>query len=83
MDNIKLPFIKDPVTEKPSVSLTVFLVSTLTVVGAILAHLLGKTHDTSSAIEFFGVSAGLYFGRKWTSKNNSLDVGSGSSQEKQ
>jgi len=79
---IKLPFVLDPATKKPSVSLTNLMISTVFLLVAAGLDLSGKVKDTSIALEYFGVSSALYFsrrisinGREFTSesdKNNNV-----------
>lgn len=79
---IKLPFVLDPLTKKPSVSLTNLVISTVFLLVAAGLDLSGKVEDTSIALEYFGVSSALYFsrrisinGREFTSesdKNNNV-----------
>jgi len=61
---LKLPFIQDPITKKPSVSLTNLAISTLFLLVAASLDLAGKVKDTSIALEYFGVSSALYFSRR-------------------
>jgi hypothetical protein len=63
---IKLPFINDPKTKQPSVSLTMLFIS----FNVVLIGLIGKWSkiaegvDLPQAINWFLICAGLYFGRK-------------------
>lgn len=61
---LKLAWVEDPETKKPSVSLTNFCLSVLflLVVGSL--QVAGKIHDTGLSVEYFGLSCALYFGRK-------------------
>jgi hypothetical protein len=61
---VKLPFVQDPVTKQPSVSLTNLVLSTLFLLVAASLDLAGKVKGTSIALEYFGVSSALYFSRR-------------------
>jgi hypothetical protein len=61
---LKLPFIQDPITKKPSVSLTNLAISILFLLVAASLDLAGKVKNTSVALEYFGVSSALYFSRR-------------------
>lgn len=61
---LKLPFIQDPITKLPSVSLTNLIISILFLLVAAGLDLAGKVKGTSIALEYFGVSAALYFSRR-------------------
>lgn len=61
---LKLPFIQDPITKKPSVSLTNLVISILFLLVAGALDLAGKVKGTSVALEYFGVSSALYFSRR-------------------
>jgi len=61
---VNLPFVVDPLTDKPSVSLTNLVISVLFLLVASGLDLAGKVKDTSSAVEYFGISSALYFGRR-------------------
>jgi hypothetical protein len=71
---VPIPMIQDPVTKLPSVTLTFSVLS----FNVALLGLLGKVADmfkgidVQQAIYLFGVSAGLYLGRKMT--NGTLSV---------
>ena len=60
---INLAWIKDPKTGVASVSLTNFCIATLFLLVAGGLNLAGITKDTSLAVEYFGISSALYFGR--------------------
>jgi hypothetical protein len=64
MKLIKLAYIQDPITKQPSVSLTNLTISTLLLLVAAGLDLAGKVKSTSIALEYFGVSAALYFSRR-------------------
>lgn len=64
MKLIKLAFIQDPISKLPSVSLTNLVLSILLLLIATGLDLAGKVKGTSIALEYFGVSAALYFSRR-------------------
>lgn len=55
---------KDPKTGEPSVSLTVLWVSIVYLITMGVLQAMGKVDATGSAMEFFGISSALYFGRR-------------------
>lgn len=61
---LKLPFVQDPISKLPSVSLTNLVISTIFLLVAAGLDLAGKVKGTSIALEYFGVSAALYFSRR-------------------
>lgn len=61
---INLPFILDPITKKPSVSLTNLAISIFFLLVSASLDLAGKVKDTSIATEYFGISSALYFSRR-------------------
>lgn len=61
---LKFPWVIDPNTKLPSVSLTNLFIATLFLIVAASLHLAGKVETTSIAIEYFGISSALYFGRR-------------------
>lgn len=65
-------WVLDPITDKPSVSLTNLVVSILALVIAIGLHIAGKSETTSVALEYFLGSASLYFGRRFTSSKGDV-----------
>ena len=72
-EGIILIFIKDPKTSEPSVSLTLTIISFLTVIVGIIGKWNGSLQiDIAQALNLFYASAALYFGRKWTSGDNSI-----------
>ena len=76
---IPLPVVRDPVTQKPSVSLTTLVVSfAVCIVGLVgkVAGFLGGV-DMTQAITLFGVCAGLYLGRKMSRDTNKVDIDPG------
>jgi hypothetical protein len=66
---IVVPVLRDPVTQKPSASFTLLVVSS----GLVIFGLINKAAklvdgvDMDNALQFFGICAGLYFGRKLSS----------------
>ena len=72
--NLDKVFIIDPKTELPSVSLTMLVLSFL---GAGLASILqmAKIVDNASiALQLFGISCGLYFGRNLNVSKESIKI---------
>lgn len=61
---LKIPFVQDPITKVPSVSLTNLVISILFLLVAASLDLAGKVKGTSIALEYFGVSSALYFSRR-------------------
>jgi hypothetical protein len=68
---IPVPVLRDPVSQKPSASFTLLVISS----GLVIFGLLNKVAnlvdgvDIENALQFFYACAGLYFGRKLTSDN--------------
>lgn len=66
---LKVPVLRDPVSQQPSASFTLLVVSS----GLVIFGLLNKVAklvdgvDIDNALQFFYACAGLYFGRKLTS----------------
>lgn len=66
---IPVPVLRDPVTQQPSASFTLLVISS----GLVIFGLLNKIAklvdgvDIDNALQFFYACAGLYFGRKLTS----------------
>lgn len=65
-------FVKDPKTKEPSVSLTLLLVSFGGVLLAACMQMAGIISDTSVLTELFYANTALYFGRRFTFKNNNF-----------
>lgn len=61
---VKIPFVQDPITKVPSVSLTNLVLSIIFLLVAAALDLAGKVKGTSVALEYFGVSSALYFSRR-------------------
>lgn len=57
-------WISDPKDNKPSVSLTLLIISFLLVIGAVILEVLGKIDTTSISAEIFFGCAATYFGRR-------------------
>ncbi len=71
---IPLPFIRDPKTSGPSVTLTLMLIA----FSVVLLGLIGKMAkildvDLQQALYLFMVCSGLYLGRKIQSGNSSIE----------
>lgn len=63
----------DPSTGKPSVSLTILWISVVFLVTTGVLQILKKVDNSGLSLEFFALSASLYFGRRVNiSKNNVL-----------
>jgi hypothetical protein len=68
---IPVPVLRDPVSQKPSASFTLLVISS----GLVIFGLLNKVAnlvdgvDIENALQFFYGCSGLYFGRKLTSDN--------------
>jgi len=66
---IPVPILRDAITQKPSASFTLLVISS----GLVIFGLLNKMAklvdgvDIENALQFFYACAGLYFGRKLTS----------------
>lgn len=71
---IRFAWIVDPTTKKPSVSLTNFVVSVVFLLTAASLNLADVVKDTSIAVEYLGISAALYFGRKFNFKGQSYEA---------
>lgn len=70
-------FLTDPKSKAPSVSLTLLVVSFVALLVASTFHISGVTQNTSSLTELFGITASLYFGRRFQDKSgNALDASS-------
>jgi hypothetical protein len=79
--NLSLIWVRDPKDDAPSVSLTVLVVSLIYLVTMGALQALGKIQDVGIATEFFGVSSGLYFGRRLSFSKTGTDVSSDQKQE--
>jgi hypothetical protein len=60
-------WVVDPKDGKPSVSLTLVVISFLICGVSIALEITDVTKETSMSFELFGAACGLYWGRKWTS----------------
>ena len=72
--NINGAWLEDPVTNKPSVSLTLMVVSFIGVVVAEILQIAGKVETVSIGMELFGTCTALYFGRRFTFGGKSYDA---------
>jgi len=64
---LAVPFLRDPISQKPSVSLTMLFIS----FNVVLVGLIGKWSkkldiDIQQALYWFGMCSALYFSRKFT-----------------
>ena len=62
----------DPKTGQPSVSLGILLLATLVMVIAVGINIAGYAKSTDLVVEFWMGSAGLYWGRKFASKDGAV-----------
>lgn len=68
-------WLKDPKDSKPSVSLTLMVISFVALLAASTFHLAKLTENTSSLTELFMTTCGLYFGRRIQLKSgNALEA---------
>lgn len=65
---IKVPFLRDPIKKEPSVSLTMLFVSFNLYIFTLINKLANWFSDIDGASQLLLISAGLYFGRSFTSK---------------
>jgi hypothetical protein len=72
---IAVPVLRDPVSQKPSASFTLLVVSSGLVIFGLInkAAKLVEGVDIQNALQFFYACAGLYFGRKLTNDNKEGD----------
>lgn len=72
---IPVPILRDPVSQKPSASFTLLVVSSGLVIFGLInkAAKLVEGVDIQNALQFFYACAGLYFGRKLTNDNKEGD----------
>ncbi len=71
---LNFPWIVDPDTKKQSVSVTNFVLSIFFLLVAASLNLAGVVKDTSIAVEYFGMSAALYFGRRFNFKGQAFEA---------
>jgi hypothetical protein len=66
---IPVPVLRDPVSQQPSASFTLLVVSSGLVIFGLLNKIANLVDgvDIDNALQFFYACAGLYFGRKLTS----------------
>jgi hypothetical protein len=77
MFELKIPFVIDPRTKEPSVSLSLLLTSFVLIVVGVICELTKLTESTSILMELFYANAALYFGRKFQGKSgNNLETAS-------
>jgi hypothetical protein len=62
----------DPVTGKPSVSLTLMVIAAAICVAAQCLEMAAVIKTTSMSYEMFATTCGLYFGRKFSSSKGSI-----------
>lgn len=74
-------YCRDPKTQEPSVSLTILWLSVIYLITMGVLTALGKINETNVAMEFFGMSAGLYFGRRFNINKGSVEVQPTSNEE--
>ena len=67
-----MPYLKDPRTKAPSVSLTLLVLSFLALLIASTFHLSGLVQNTSSLTELFAITSSLYFGRRISTKSGDI-----------
>jgi hypothetical protein len=82
-EGFPLPMLRDPKTGKGSVTLTMFWISfnvaLLTLAGK-FTKVLGDV-DYSNVLWLFGLTGGMYLGRKFQSSKEGLSVGQSSKEE--
>lgn len=69
---VKIPFFVDPKDGKQSVSLTLLVLSFVALLVASTFHIAKVTENTSSLMELFMTCSGLYFARKFSTKDASM-----------
>ena len=67
-------YAKDPKTGQYSVSLTILWISVVFLITMGVLQALGKVQDINMSMEFFGISSGLYFGRRVNFSKDSAQV---------
>lgn len=67
-------WVTDPKTKEKSVSLTLLIASFVVLLAASSLHLTHLTENTSSLLELFYATCALYLGRKFTSKNGTVEA---------
>jgi len=72
MFELKVPFIVDPKTKEPSVSLSLLVTSFVLVVVGTVCHITKITESTSVLMELFYANTALYFGRKMQGKSGNV-----------
>lgn len=75
MEGLTLLFIKDPKTGKSSVSLTMLLISfVLVILGILNKENSSFNIDVNQALSLFYACSALYFGRKFSSGESSIEI---------
>jgi hypothetical protein len=67
-----MKYLKDPKTKEESVSLTLLIISVIALIVAGVCQVSGVVETTGPFLEFFGINAGLYFGRRLSIGSKSL-----------
>lgn len=80
---MNLIWVNDPKDSKPSVSLSNLVVSIVYLLAMGVLQALGKVQDSGMAMEYFGISSALYFGRRvqFGGKSFNTDIQSEEKQE--
>ena len=65
-------WVNDPVTGKPSVSLTLLVIAATICVIAEGLEMAGVVKTTSMSYEMFATACGLYFGRRFSSSKGAV-----------
>jgi hypothetical protein len=78
---INLAWIVDPKDKKPSVALTNLVISIVFLLVVGVLNVMGKIQDTGIVMEYFGISAALYFGRRLSFGNKDYSAESEQSSE--
>lgn len=74
-------YAKDPKDNTPSVSLTILWISVVYLLTLGVLQVLGKVTETGIAMEFFGMSSALYFGRRVQFTKGSANLQTDNTQE--
>lgn len=65
---IKLPYLRDPVSKTPSVSLTLMIISLLLYILTLVNKLAGWFSDVDGSFQLLILTTSLYFGRSFSGK---------------
>lgn len=76
---VLLPFVRDPIKQAPSVSLTLLIISFGVAVVTNILNLTKQLDDVGYVMELFYACSCLYFGRSFTGKSGSQINESGQS----